>query len=229
VGSGAIGSAVHDAPMDSEDHAARLADELRGAIEELSSRDLDPARLAKAADLAAELRTLLDGPKAPRWYDAGIVGGEVDEAFAEGVFERQSLFHGAQNPLAPPMSLTITETEHGPTIVAKVTLGLAYEGPPHGVHGGYVAGMFDDVLGATQRLPDKPGVTGRITIQYRHITPIEEELTFHAWIEEDVGRRLVSKATCHAGDTLTAEAEALFIRVDFVEVQARMAARRATP
>jgi hypothetical protein len=87
--------------------------------------------------------------------------------------------------------------------------------------------MFDDVLGATQRLVDKPGVTGRLTVHYRHITPVLEELTLRAWIEEDVGRRILSKATCHAGDTLTADAEALFIRVDFTEVQERMAARRA--
>ena len=55
---------------------------------------------------------------------------------------------------------------------------------------------------------------------------IEEELTLRAWVTEDVGRRIVAKATCHAGDLLTAEAEALFIRVDFTEVQSRMAARR---
>jgi acyl-coenzyme A thioesterase PaaI-like protein len=112
-------------------------------------------------------------------------------------------------------------------IVSRVRLGLAYEGPPHGVHGGYVAGMFDDVLGATQRLIAQPGVTATLEVKYRHITPIEEDLVLRAWVVEDRGRRVVSRATCHAGDTLTAEAEALFIRVDFVEVKDRMAARRA--
>jgi acyl-CoA thioesterase FadM len=86
--------------------------------------------------------------------------------------------------------------------------------------------MFDEVLGATQRMMDKPGVTATLTVKYRHITPIEEDLLLKAWITEDVGRRIVAKATCHAGDTLTAEAEGLFIKVDFAEVQERMAARR---
>ena len=65
-------------------------------------------------------------------------------------------------------------------------------------------------------------------MRYRHITPVEEELRFEAWIESDDGKRIVAKSTCHAGggDLLTAEAEALFIRVDFEEIQARMAARR---
>lgn len=207
--------------MDRDDPATRLADELRAAIEELSSRTHDPAQLGQAVALASELRALLDGPRSPRWYEAGLVDGELDELSAEA-FQSQSLFRGAHNPLAPPMVLTV---EDG-VVVSRVTLGLAYEGPPHGVHGGYVAGMFDDVLGATQRLVDKPGVTGRLTVHYRHITPVEEELTLRAWITEDVGRRIVSKATCHAGDTLTAEGEALFIRVDFDEVKERMAARR---
>lgn len=207
--------------MDRDDPATRLAAELRGAIEELSSRTHDPAQLQQAVALATELRTLLDGPVSPRWYEAGLVDGELDE-LSMNAFQSQSLFRGAHNPLAPPMALAVEDD----VVVSRVTLGLAYEGPPHGVHGGYVAGMFDDVLGATQRLVDKPGVTGRLTVHYRHITPVLEELTLRAWVTEDVGRRVVAKATCHAGDTLTADAEALFIRVDFDEIQERMLARR---
>ncbi len=214
-----------DVVLDPDDPATRLADELRGAIEELSSVAHDPDRVAWAIEMAAELRTFLDGPRAPRWYEASEVAGVLDEN-SGAAFQKQSLFRGAHNPLAPPMAMGIVEDDDGRRIESTVTLGLAYEGPPHGVHGGYVAGMFDDILGATQRMMEKPGVTGRLTVHYRHITPIEEKLTLRAWVTEDVGRRIVAKATCHAGDLLTAEAEALFIRVDFTEVQTRMAARR---
>lgn len=215
----------HEGP---EDPAARLADELRGAIEELSSVAHDPERVERAVEMAAELRTFLDGPRAPRWYEAGLVAGVLDE-HSGAAFQKQSLYRGAHNPLAPPLDMDIVEDEDGRRIEARVRLGLAYEGPPHGVHGGYVAGMFDDVLGATQRMMEKPGVTGRLTVHYRHITPIEEDLVLRAWVTEDVGRRIVAKATCHAGELLTADAEALFIRVDFTEVKDRMAARRTTP
>jgi acyl-coenzyme A thioesterase PaaI-like protein len=212
---------------DPDDPAARLADELRGAIEELSSVAHDPERVAQAVAMAAGLRTFLDGPRAPRWYEATRVDGRLSEVSA-AAFNNQSLYRGTHNPLAPPMAMELVEEEDGQAIVARVRLGLAYEGPPHGVHGGYVAGMFDEVLGATQRTMAMPGVTGRLTIHYRHITPIEEDLVLRAWITEDVGRRIVAKATCHAGDTLTADAEGLFIRVDFTEVQDRMAARRSS-
>ncbi len=215
--------------MDSDprDPATRLADELRGAIEELSSVAHDPERVARAVEMAAELRTFLDGDRAPRWYEAAFVDGVLDHENA-AAFNNQSLFRGAWNPLAPPMDIQLIEDDDGRRIEARVRLGLGYEGPPHGVHGGYVAGMFDEVLGATQRMMEKPGVTATLTVKYRHITPIEEELLFRAWVTEEVGRRIVAKATCHAGDTLTAEAEGLFIKVDFNEVQERMAARRAS-
>lgn len=223
-------AAMERPPDDVEgDPATRLADELRGAIEELSSVVHDPARVAQAAAMAKELRTFLDGPRAPRWYEAMAEAGRLDEASA-AAFHQQSLFRGDHNPLAPPMAMTVGTGDGGrEVVVGRVHLGLAYEGPPHGVHGGYVAGLFDDVLGATQKLVEKPGVTAKLEVKYRHITPIEEDLILRAWVVEDVGRRIIAKATCHAagGELLTAEAEALFIRVDFTEVQARMQARRA--
>ena len=38
--------------------------------------------------------------------------------------------------------------------------------------------------------------------------------------------RVIARATCHAGQTLTADAEAIFIAVDFDEVRGRMLERR---
>ncbi len=103
---------------------------------------------------------------------------------------------------------------------------MAYEGPPHGVHGGWVAALFDEVLGSVQGLANQPGVTAILRVRYRHLTPVEEELRFEGWIETLRSQRLVARATCHAGDTLTADAEGVFVRVDFNQVEERMRARR---
>lgn len=204
-----------------------LADEVRAIIQELSANTVPPDKEGEALALARQLRLLLDGPRRRRWYDGLIDGTGVDDA------ERPFLAHGAlrglENPVAPPLVIEDGVREDGaPMRVGHVTFGLAYEGPPHGVHGGFVAAVFDDILGAAQGLAEGPGVTGRLTVRYRHITPVEEPLRFEAWIDSDDGRRIVAKATCHAEDgaLLTADAEALFIRVDFEEIQARMAARR---
>jgi acyl-CoA thioesterase FadM len=90
-----------------------------------------------------------------------------------------------------------------------------------------VAALFDDLLGAAQGAAGVHCVTARLAVRYRDVTPIEEELRLEAWIERESGRRVVARATCHARDTLTAEAEGLFVRVDFNAIEARMQERRA--
>ncbi len=42
----------------------------------------------------------------------------------------------------------------------------------------------------------------------------------------DDGRGIVEKATCHVGNTLTADVEDLFVRVDFNQIEERMQQRR---
>jgi acyl-coenzyme A thioesterase PaaI-like protein len=125
------------------------------------------------------------------------------------------------------MEVEFAERPDGERVVrARARLGARYEGPPHGVHGGWVAALFDEVLGQAQALAGGPGVTAVLSVKYRHVTPIEEDLVFEAWIHESRGRRTIARATCHAGDTLTADAEGIFMRVDFEEVQERMRRRR---
>ena len=87
----------------------------------------------------------------------------------------------------------------------------------------YVAGLFDDVLGGTIRLVEGPSaVTGTLEVKYRKITPLDTELRFLAWVHHESGRRIHSRATCHAGDVLTAAAEALFVRVDMQALAVRV-------
>ena len=88
------------------------------------------------------------------------------------------------------------------------------------------AKLFDELLGSTQLLARRGGVTAILKIRYRDITPIDEDLRFEGWIHQDRGRLLTVRGTCHAGDTLTADAEGLFVKVDFNAMQDRMKQRR---
>jgi hypothetical protein len=206
--------------------AAALADELRASIESLATSDLGAQDLEEAARLARELRRRLVGPRRPRWYEGG--GGGVRPAPAQrDAFQDQSPLRGRLNPVAPPLELGSGRRQDGsPCVVGRVRLGLAYEGPPHGVHGGVVAALFDEVLGAAQPLAGAPGVTAILRVRYRDITPIEEDLVFEAWIAERRERRMVARATCRAGENVTADAEGIFVQVDFDDVQRRMQERR---
>ena len=106
-----------------------------------------------------------------------------------------------------------------------VRFGSAYEGPPGSVHGGVVAATFDEVLGMTQSLSGQPGMTGTLTVKYRRPTPLHRDLRFEGTLDRVDGRKIFTTGRCFDGDTLTAEAEGLFVRVDFEKIVAMMADR----
>jgi acyl-coenzyme A thioesterase PaaI-like protein len=198
------------------DTARRLADEVRALTADLHAADATADALDRATRLVAEARAALDGAPRVRWYE---VDGDVDEATRRRLTEEHrehSLYRGAANPLAPPLTVaTATRDDGTPIVVGAVRLDRSREGPPRSVHGGLVAGLFDDLLGGTLALAGAPAsVTGRLTVRYRRPTPIDTDLEFEAWVDHQRGRRLTARALCRAGGTVTAEAEALFIGVD---------------
>jgi acyl-coenzyme A thioesterase PaaI-like protein len=205
-----------------------LAEELRAIHVALATSDLDAAALSEAAERARGIRALLDGERRRRWYEVDPSSGEPAAAVRSAYFELSPI-RGVLNPVAPPMAVDIEERADGQrVVVGRARLSMTYEGPPRGVHGGWVAALFDEVLGAVQGIAGVLGVTAILTVKYREVTPLDTDLRFEAWIDSRRGRRIVAKATCHAGDTLTADAEGIFIEVDFDEVQARMRDREAS-
>ena len=209
-----------------DDPGAALADELRGVIDALTSRELTSDRLARALEHARELRGCLSGERRPRWYEDDSKAHDPSPG-SRAAYLAQSPIRGRLNPIAPPLETWLgTRGDGREAILGRARMGSPYEGPPHGVHGGFLAALFDDVLGAAQQLAAKAGVTAILKIRYRDITPLDEELRFEAWIHEEHGRRVVARATCTADGTLTADAEAIFIQVDFDEIRGRMRERR---
>jgi acyl-coenzyme A thioesterase PaaI-like protein len=204
--------------------AAALADDLRAIGADLAERDISDGDLGAAAEIARSLRERLDGPRRARWYEDGAAAFAGEDRFA---YLDQSPVRGRLNPIAPPMTIEVVERPDGRRVVeGRARLGRAYEGPPRGVHGGWVAALLDELLGSAQGLAETAGVTAILKIRYRDITPIDEDLRFEGWIHRDRGRTLIVRGTCHAGDTVTADAEGVFVRVDFDEIQERMKERR---
>ena len=204
--------------------ATAVADDLRAIVADLSGRDISDGDLGAAAELARSLRELLDGPLRARWYedDATAFAGEDRFTYLD-----QSPVRGQLNPIAPPMTVEVVERPDGRRVVeGRARLGRAYEGPPHGVHGGWVAALLDELLGSAQGLAESTGVTAILKIRYRNITPIDEDLRFEGWIHRDRGRTLIVRGRCHAGDTVTADAEGVFVRMDVNEMQERVTERR---
>ena len=55
-------------------------------------------------------------------------------------------------------------------------------------------------------------MTARLIVHYRKPTPLFHELHFHAGVDRIEGRRIMSRAEICDGETLTAEAEGLFVQ-----------------
>jgi acyl-coenzyme A thioesterase PaaI-like protein len=196
----------------------RIGDALRTIVHRLHGSDAPVEVLAEAADgLEALARKFGDLP-GRSLYD-GLAESTLlgDPA---GFFDHGPML-GRANALAPPLKVRLD----GDVMRATGTFGAAYEGPPGCVHGGYVAAAFDEVLGATQSLGGRPGMTAKLVVDYRSPTPLLTELRFEGRVERVEGRKTFTVGTLHAGDRLCAEAEGLFVSIDAVKMSGLMQER----
>jgi acyl-coenzyme A thioesterase PaaI-like protein len=197
----------------------RLAAEMRAVIDHLVATQAPEEALRYAADALARLAVEFDIYPRGRTYEgfaeAANAGGDL-----AALFDHSPLI-GKANPLAPPIEISIEDDK----VVGRVTFGSAYEGPPGCVHGGYLAATFDEVLGGAQSLGGRPGMTGTLTVRYRVPTPLHTPLRFEGELDRVEGRKNFTVGRCYAGDTVTAEAEGIFIAVDLAKMEALKAAR----
>jgi acyl-coenzyme A thioesterase PaaI-like protein len=186
----------------------RLADAVRRVTDQVVRTHASPALLSEAAAAVEQAAALLD-PVSPEW--APSVRAHPLSDLDPHVYFPFSPIVGWYSPLAPPLECTVGETGG---ITAHATLGAAYEGPPGCVHGGIIAGLFDELLGIANITAGVGAMTGTLTIKYRSPTPLYTELTFAGHTEQIDGRKVFTRGTMHAGERLCAEAEGIFIVVD---------------
>ena len=80
-------------------------------------------------------------------------------------------------------------------------------------------------IGMAQSLGGKPGMTGTLTIRYRRPHPLHTEIRFEAELLRVEGRKIFTAGRSYADGELRAEAEGLFISVDFSKIAELMARR----
>jgi acyl-coenzyme A thioesterase PaaI-like protein len=197
------------------DATESLVDATRVLIATQRMADAPNATLERATALVREATALLD----PHRVD-GIPGQNAlraaypdREQFATGDparFFPYSPVVGPLNAIAPPVVFTFD----GERMSGHGTLDAPYTGPPGTVHGGVVALVLDELLGAVNACLGLGAYTGTLTIRYERPTPIGEELTLDAWVERTEGRKVFTVGTISAGGTISARAEGVFIRVE---------------
>lgn len=115
---------------------------------------------------------------------------------------------GQENPIAPPVHFHACDDG---SVMAEVTLGIAYQGPPGCVHGGISALIIDHMMGFANHWGGRYGMTAHYEIDYRSPTPLLQPLTFRSWVQEVDGRKTWTHATIYAGERLCVEARGLFL------------------
>ena len=183
------------------------------------------------AELAAALRVLIDATMSVEDVDGTTLLAVADDVRAlsvrlghgrdegpgyrprnHGDYLPRSPIVGEASPLSPRLDWEAVREDGRVVVTAHGTFGAPYEGPPGFVHGGWIACAFDEVLGIANIASEHPGMTARLTVHYRRPTPLFRELTVRAWVDRVEGRRIMSRAEMYDGDTLTAEADGIFVQ-----------------
>lgn len=153
--------------------------------------------ITQAADMLGKVSELLTPFDADEW--ASPSGRRMD-------------LPGRGNILSIPMKVGKTDNGriHGWARFARFHLGRN-----GAVHGGALGLLFDSVLGLTAAVltGSRRQRTAYLKVDYRHIVPIEKELHVDAGIDGVDGRKIFVSGRLSDGDTLLAEADALFVRL----------------
>lgn len=210
-------SAAPGAQVAEYDATVELNDAVRDLIAALRLADAPADALAKARDLVAEATSLLD---------PHVVGGELImqgalrpslmathqpdvERLPEEFFPYSPAI-GPLNPISPKLTFRFDgERMHG-----HGTVRAPHVGPPGMVHGGIIALIFDELLGATNVSHGKGAFTGTLSVRYERPTPLGQELDMEAWVDRVEGRKIFTAGTISHDGQVTARAEGIFIQAD---------------
>jgi acyl-coenzyme A thioesterase PaaI-like protein len=114
---------------------------------------------------------------------------------------------GRGNVMMPPI-LIDRQTPH--EVRGRVTLTRVHVGGG-AAHGGVIPLMFDEVLGRMASQDRPPSRTAYLHVDYVNLTPVNDELLIEGFIHRIEGRKIYGSGRLLDGDTVLAEADALFV------------------
>ena len=208
-----------DAPSAARQALHRLANGLRSLTDSMAGTKAPEEELAKAAEMVEALaaQVLAFGSNQRHFGAAESALGDLGQGDdGRFYFRDHSPVAGLGNPIAPPVNLHV----EGDEVIGSCTFGRPYEGPPGHVHGGWIAAVFDELLGMAQALSGSPGMTAKLTINYRKPTPLHLPIRYVGRIDRIEGRKIFTVAQAYRTDTneLLDEAEGLFISMSLQNI-----------
>lgn len=97
-------------------------------------------------------------------------------------------------------------------LVGRAWFGPGTEGPPGHAHGGSVAAVLDEAMGAAAWMAGHASLAARLITNFRRMVAIGTDATFEAWVDQVDGRKVHTRARLlDPSGELIAEGEALFV------------------
>lgn len=99
-------------------------------------------------------------------------------------------------------------------VVSEVVCPKDSEGGPNVAHGGWTAGIMDELVGHAMMLREEFSVTGTLEVVFCKPMPIELPLIGKAWVEKREGRKAYVSATIElvSSGALLASAKAIMVK-----------------
>lgn len=118
---------------------------------------------------------------------------------------------GPEHPTGLHLHFTLDETSR--TAHGQTTLADHFAGADGIAHGGIVATLLDETMVYASRTVCPLAATAKLTIRYRHPTPVGVPLELAGAVLSVRGRAMRCRAWLHQADRVLAEAEATLLRL----------------
>ena len=182
----------------------------------LNSRAIDTEALAAATALIEQANTLLAQGEPKTEEVRGLefasqmvvpLGAPLIEDGAKFEAFVKSPYSGKHNAMRPT---SVSYQRVGDELHAEVLVGPALEGAPGRAHGGLTAAVFDDAMGALQRITGLSGYTRTLHVTYRGKIPIDEAVSFRVWLAEQDDRTFTTDGEVTRNGKTLATARGVF-------------------
>ena len=99
-------------------------------------------------------------------------------------------------------------------LFARAWFGRGAEGPPGYAHGGSVAAVLDEAMGAAAWAAGLPSIAARIEVDFRTMVPLGTDAAVETSVEKVEGRKIITRARLLDGyGRVLAESVGLFVRL----------------
>lgn len=156
-----------------------------------SSRELTEAivRSEVGAEALTEATRLIERATALlTQYSRGAHSVPTAEDFSRP-FRIFSPLTGDGHPFSLPLRWRIDDVGE---LSGRTTLGARLQGPPGMLHGGLMALIFDEILGASVEHVVRTSVTASLNVEYLRPVRLDQEIVVHARIESQSGRKTIA-------------------------------------